>query len=123
MLIVYGAIVAAVIWLVLRLPTSFLPNEDQGYIVVNVQLPPGATVARTQAVMQQVEGFLMKQPEVDQVVAVLGFSFSGQGQNAGLVFVPLKDWSQRQGPEHTAQALAGRAFGAFMGIRLSLIHI
>jgi multidrug efflux pump len=57
----------------------------------------------------------MKQPEVDQVVAVLGFSFSGQGQNAGLVFVPLKDWSERKGPEHSAQALAGRTTGFTMG--------
>ncbi len=116
-LVVFGVVVAAVGWMYTRLPSSFLPNEDQGYLIVNVQLPPGATVDRTTAVMQQVEGFLMKQPEVDQVVAVIGFSFSGQGQNAGLVFVPLKDWSERKGPAHSAQALAGRAFGAFMGIR------
>ena len=86
-------------------------------LIVNVQLPAGATLERTTAVMQQVEGFFMKQPEVDQVVAVLGFSFSGQGQNSGLVFVPLKDWDERKGKEHSAQALAGRAFGALMGIR------
>ena len=66
----------------LRLPASFLPNEDQGYIIVNVQLPPGATQDRTLAVMQQVEGFMLKQPEVQSMVSVLGFSFSGSGQNA-----------------------------------------
>ncbi len=116
-MLAFGVIVAVVGWTYLRLPSSFLPNEDQGYLIVNVQLPPGATVERTTAVMQQVEGFFSKQPEVDQVVAVIGFSFSGQGQNSGLVFVPLKDWSERKGPGNSAQALAGRAFGAFMGIR------
>ena len=116
-MLVFGVVVAVVGWTYVRLPSSFLPNEDQGYLIVNVQLPPGATVERTTAVMQQVEGFFAKQPEVDQVVAVIGFSFSGQGQNSGLVFVPLKDWSERTGKDHTAQALAGRAFGAFMGIR------
>ena len=116
-MLAFGVIVAVVGWTYVRLPSSFLPNEDQGYLIVNVQLPPGATVERTTAVMQQVEAFLGKQPEVDQVVSVIGFSFSGQGQNSGLVFVPLKDWSERKGPEHSAQALAGRAFGAFMGIR------
>lgn len=67
--------------------------------------------------MQQVEGFLLKQPEVQSMVGVLGFSFSGQGQNAALAFVTLKDWSERKGETHSAQALAGRAFGAMMGIR------
>ena len=116
-MLVFGLIVVAVGWTYSRLPASFLPNEDQGYLVVNIQLPPGATVGRTEAVARQVEGFFLKQPEVDQIVTVIGFSFSGQGQNAGIAFVPLKDWSERRGAEHSAQALAGRAFGAMMGIR------
>ena len=117
MLVVYLAIVGAVIWLVLRLPTSFLPNEDQGYIIVNVQLPPGATANRSLKVMEQVEGFMLKQPEVKSMVSVLGFSFSGQGQNAALAFVTLKDWDERRGAGQSAQALAGRAFGAMMGVK------
>jgi multidrug efflux pump len=121
-MLAFGVVVGAVAFTYTKLPSSFLPNEDQGYLIVNVQLPPGATLDRTLAVMQQVEGFFMKQSEVDQVVAVLGFSFSGQGQNAGLVFVPLKDWSERHGAEHSAQALAGRAFGAFMGIRDAFVY-
>jgi multidrug efflux pump len=68
-----------------------------------------------------VEKFFLAQPEVDQVVAVIGFSFSGQGQNAGIVFVPLKDWSERKGAEHSASALAGRAFGALMAVRDAFI--
>jgi multidrug efflux pump len=121
MLVVYGVIVGALAWFYNRLPTSFLPAEDQGSLLINVQLPPGATLERTQAVMQQVEGFMLKQPEVQSMVAVLGFSFSGQGQNAGLCFVTLKDWDERPGPQNSAQALAGRAFGALMGIRDAFI--
>ena len=120
-LIIYGAIIGAVVVLYSRMPASFLPAEDQGYLIVNVQLPPGATQERTLSVMQQVEGFVLKQPEVQSMVSVLGFSFSGQGQNAALAFVPLKDWSERKGQEHTAQALAGRVFGAMMGVRDAFI--
>jgi multidrug efflux pump len=116
-LVIYVAIIGAVAVIYLRLPTSFLPGEDQGNILVNVQLPPGATLGRTQAVMEQVEGYILKQPEVQSMVSVLGFSFSGQGQNAALAFVTLKDWADRKGPGQSAQALAGRAFGALMGIR------
>jgi multidrug efflux pump len=118
---VYLAIILAVGVMYLRLPTSFLPGEDQGYILVNVQLPPGATQQRTQAVMEQVEGFVLNQPEVQSMVGILGFSFSGQGQNAGLAFVTLKDWAERAGPMQSAQALAGRAFGALMGVRDAFI--
>ncbi|MBK8863762.1 MAG: efflux RND transporter permease subunit [Betaproteobacteria bacterium] len=120
-LVIYGVIVGVVGWVYLRLPTSFLPAEDQGNLIVNVQLPPGATQERTRAVMEQVEGFMLQQPEVQSMVGVLGFSFSGLGQNAALAFVTLKDWEQRPNPENSAQALAGRAFGALMGIRDAFI--
>ena len=120
-LLLFVAIVAVVVLMFLRLPASFLPNEDQGYIIANVQLPPGATQERTLAVMQQAEGFFLKQPEVDKMVSVLGFSFSGSGQNAALAFVPLKPWDERQGPSQSAQALAGRAFGALSGVRDAFI--
>ena len=121
MLVIFAVLVVVVGWLFYRLPTSFLPNEDQGYILVNVQLPPGATQERTRQVMQQAEGFFLKQPEVDKMVSVLGFSFSGQGQNAALAFVTLKDWSERKGKEHSAEALAARGFGALMGVRDAFI--
>ncbi len=120
-LIVYGVIVAAAALMYQRLPNSFLPSEDQGYLIVNVQLPPGASRDRTEAVMGEVERFFLAQPEVDKVVGVLGFSFSGSGQNAALAFVPLKPWDERKGEQHSAQALAGRAFGALMGIRDAFI--
>ena len=120
-LVIYLAIVAGAGWMYKGLPTSFLPNEDQGTMLVNVQLPPGATRERTLHVMQQVEGFLLKQPEVQGMVSVLGFSFSGQGQNAALAFVTLKHWSERSGAGSSAQAVAGRAFGALSGIRDAFI--
>jgi len=120
-LVIYLAIVAAAVVVYLRLPTSFLPGEDQGTMLVNVQLPPGATRERTLDVMQQVEGFMLQQPEVQSMVSVLGFSFSGQGQNAALAFVTLKDWSERKGAGSSAEALAGRAFGGLSGIRDAFI--
>jgi len=121
-LVIYVAIIAAVVFTYTRLPSSFLPQEDQGNIIVNVQLPPGATQERALSVMQQVEGFILKQPEVQSMVGVMGFSFSGQGQNAGLAFVTLKDWEERKDPAHSASALAGRAFGALSGIRDAFIY-
>lgn len=120
-LVIYLAIVAAAAVVYTRLPTSFLPNEDQGTLLVNVQLPPGATQQRTLEVMKQVEGFMLAQPEVQSMVGVLGFSFSGQGQNAALAFVTLKDWAERAEPGSSASALAGRAFGALSGIRDAFI--
>jgi multidrug efflux pump len=120
-LVIYAAIVGAAAVVYQRLPTSFLPNEDQGTMLVNVQLPPGATQERTRAVMQQVEGFMLQQPEVQSIVGVLGYSFAGLGQNAALGFVTLKDWNERPGPGNSAQALAGRAFGALAGIRDAFI--
>ncbi|MBC7730697.1 MAG: efflux RND transporter permease subunit, partial [Bacteriovorax sp.] len=120
-MLLFAVIVAAVVLLFTRLPASFLPNEDQGYIIANVQLPPGATQERTLAVMEQAEKFFLSQPEVDKMVSVLGFSFSGSGQNAALAFVPLKHWDERKGPEHSAKALASRAFGALSGVRDAFI--
>jgi len=116
-LVIYAAIIAAVLFSYSRLPTSFLPGEDQGNILVNIQLPPGATLERTRSVIEQVEAFILKQPEVQSMVGVLGFSFSGQGQNAALAFVTLKDWSEREGKDQSADALAARAFKALSGVR------
>jgi multidrug efflux pump len=121
MMIVYIMLIGVVGLIYTRLPTSFLPNEDQGYILTNVQLPAGASLERTRTVLQQVEDYMLKQPEIANIVTVAGFSFSGQGQNAGLAFVMLKDWSERPGAEHSAQAIAKRAFGALMGIHDAFI--
>jgi len=119
-MIVYALIVACVGLLYVRLPASFLPNEDQGYIITNVQLPPGASTGRTLEVIKTIENYYLKQPAVEHVVAIAGFSFSGNGQNAGLVFTPLKDWGERDKTQ-SADAIAGRAFGAFSQIKDAIV--
>ncbi|HCE09696.1 MAG TPA: multidrug efflux RND transporter permease subunit [Oxalobacteraceae bacterium] len=119
-MLVYGLIVVCVGLLYARLPSSFLPSEDQGYLITNIQLPPGASANRTIGVIKQVEQYYLKQPAVAHVVAVAGFSFSGSGQNAGLVFTPLKDWSKRPS-DQSAFAVAGRAFGELSNIRDAII--
>ena len=103
-----------------RLPSSFLPNEDQGYIIANVQLPAGATLERTSKVMRDAEAYILKQPEVATMVSVLGFNFSGQGQNVALAFIPLKDWKER-GAGHGAADVAGRITGALSSQRDSFV--
>ncbi len=115
--VIYLVVAGVAGWMFVRMASSFLPTEDQGYLIANVQLPPGATQGRTLAVMEQAEQFFLKQPEVASMVSVLGFSFAGSGQNAALAFVTLKPWGERKGAEHSAQGVAGRAFGAFSKIR------
>ncbi len=119
-MIIFALIVACVGFLYARLPTSFLPQEDQGYLITNVQLPPGASTNRTLEVVEQIEQHYLKQPSVASVVGVTGFSFSGSGQNAALVFTALKDWSERAA-DQSASAIAGRAFGAFSQIKDAIV--
>jgi multidrug efflux pump len=120
-LIAFVVVLGLVALVFMRMPNSFLPNEDQGYIVANIQLPPGATAERTSQVLKTAEDYILKQPEVANMVAVTGFSFSGQGQNMGLAFIPLKDWDQRKGAGQGAQDVANRITGHLMGIRDSFI--
>ncbi|WP_457419198.1 efflux RND transporter permease subunit [Roseateles sp. P5_E7] len=120
-LILYAAVIAVAVLMFQKLPTSFVPNEDQGSILVNVQLPPGATQERTLAVMKQTEDYMLAQPEVESMVSIVGFSFAGAGQNAGLGFITLKPWGERHGAEHSAQGLVARAFPALGKIRDAII--
>ena len=120
-LVIYLAIIVAMGWLYVRLPSSFLPAEDQGYFITNIELPAGATHQRTLAVLKQIEHYYMSQPEVEDVIDVAGFSFSGSGQNAAIAFVHLKDWSVRHGEQHRVQAIIGRAFAALSKIKDAII--
>ncbi len=116
-MVIYAAIVVALGVLYMRLPSSFLPVEDQGFVITDVQLPPGATLNRTREAVAQMEKHYLSRPSVDKVVSITGFSFSGMGQNAALAFTVFKDWSQR-GADESAQAEANRANGAFfMGVK------
>lgn len=108
-MMVYAAITAVAVWVYVKLPAAFLPNEDQGYMIVLVQTPSGATQQRTREVIEQAEGYFRSMPEVRDVVSVLGFTPYGQGQNNALMFVPLKDWSERTKPEQSAAALSDKA--------------
>jgi multidrug efflux pump len=112
---VYALILAGLAYLFLQVPTSFLPDEDQGIMFVQVTTPPGATVERTQAVLDRVREYFMgtEKAAVDHVFTVTGFSFGGRGQSSGLAFVALKPWSVRPGARNRAQAVAGRAMGFF----------
>jgi multidrug efflux pump len=121
-LVAYLAIVAVVGWLYIRLPSSFLPDEDQGYFITSIQLPVGATQQRTVDVLKQVESYYLQQSEVAGMVDVAGFSFNGQGQNTAIAFVHLKDWSQRRGAQHGVDAIIGRAFGYFSQIKDAIIY-
>ena len=106
---IYAALVAIVGLIYMSVPTSFLPEEDQGYIIAVVQAPPGATQERTQVALEQAEDYFLSQPQVRQTVAIQGFSFFGSGQNAALMFVTLKPWEERGGADDSATALAGRS--------------
>jgi multidrug efflux pump len=118
-MLIYLALVAGLGWAYLRLPGAFLPNEDQGFLLVDIQAPPEASANRTLEVVQQVEDAFLGEKAVERVFAISGFSFSGAGQNAGLAFVTLKDWSER-GPEDSAAAIAQRINGKLMKIRDAL---
>ena len=104
-MVAFIALVVLAGYLYVRLPTSFLPEEDQGYAFAIIQLPPGATMQRTTAVLQEMEAILKKNPIVDRVLMVAGFSFVGQGENVGLGFIRLKDWSERTRPGRADQGL------------------
>jgi multidrug efflux pump len=123
MLLVYGAIVVVMGVLYTRIPTSFLPPEDAGILYGQVQTPPGASKERTwQALDAAREYFLEKEGDaVEGVLTVAGFNFAGTGQNSGLVFVKLKDWSERKDPRLSVSAVAARASGYFASVKEAMI--
>ena len=120
---IYGVIVLIMGVLFVRLPSSFLPDEDQGILMSIVQLPPGSTQEATLDVMKKLDHhFLVEEKDTVQgIFTVAGFSFSGAGQSAGMAFVRLKDWSVRKSPDLKAQAIAGRAMGAFSQIKGAMV--
>ncbi len=122
-LLVFAVIVVAMGYLFQRMPTSYLPDEDQGILFVQATLPSGSTLEQTQNVLEKVRAhFEQNEPDsVESMMTVAGFSFSGQGQNMALCFVKLKDWDVRQRPELKVEAIAGRAMGAFAQIKEAMI--
>ena len=122
-LIIYLLIVAGMAVLFMRLPTSFLPEEDQGVFMTMIQLPAGATQERTQKVLDTVTDYYLnnEKANVQSVFTVNGFSFSGQGQNSGMAFVSLKPWDDRSGEENGAQSIIKRATMAFSQIKDAMV--
>ncbi|WP_333795718.1 efflux RND transporter permease subunit [Rheinheimera sp.] len=122
-LLLYGLIVGGMVLLMLRLPSAFLPDEDQGILFNQIVLPAGATSERTLEVVKQVEQhFLVEQKEaVKSVFSVSGFSFAGRGQNAAIGFVNLKHWDERQRPDLTVKAVSSKAMGAFSQIKDAMV--
>ncbi len=120
-MLIFAIIVAVMGWLFSHLPGSFLPDEDQGYFISVIQLPPGATRERALEVLSQAEQFYLKQPEVEHVIGVAGFSFFGRGQNAAITFIRLKGWDERPSADSSAPALVKRANMALFRIKQAMI--
>lgn len=122
-MVIYVAIVIVLGFLFTRLPGSFLPDEDQGIMFTQMTLPVGATKERSIKVMDKIEQHYLQgeKDNVRSVFSVIGFSFSGRGQNNGIAFVGLRDWSERTGKDQSVQAVAGRAMGAFAQIKEAMV--
>ena len=122
-MLIYGGLVLVMGVLFVRLPSSFLPNEDQGTLVVLVQTPAGATLARTQEALAFVEDYFLEQDKVvESMFTVAGYNYSGMGQNSGLAFLRLKDWSQRSGAD-SAEAIVARASKALSAHGDASMHV
>ncbi|QKN83012.1 multidrug efflux RND transporter permease subunit AcrB [Scandinavium goeteborgense] len=122
-LLLYIIIVVGMAYLFVRLPSSFLPDEDQGVFLTMAQLPAGATQERTQKVLDEVTDYYLNKEKanVESVFAVNGFGFAGRGQNTGIAFVSLKDWSERPGDENKVGAITGRAMARFSQIKDAMV--
>ncbi len=122
-MVAFLALCVGVAALFVRMPTGFLPEEDQGAITVQVLLPPGSTMERTRAVIEQVGKHFVEgeKDAVKSALMITGFGFSGRGQNSGLTFIRLHPWDQRDRPELSAKAVAGRAMAAFSKIKEAVI--
>jgi len=118
-IVIYAGIVAAMVFLFHKLPTAFLPDEDQGFIICQIQLPAGAAQERTLKIVEQMEQHFLNNEKkaVEAIITVAGFSFAGRGQNMGLAFVKLKHWDLRHTADLRAPAVAGRAMKAFSQYR------
>lgn len=122
-LVIYLIIIAGMGYLFIRMPTSFLPDEDQGMLFSLVQLPVGATQERTIKVLEQVEHHYLEEQKdaVKSLFTVAGFSYAGRGQNNGIAFVQLKDWSVRNRPDLKVWGVAGKAMAAFSKIKDAMV--
>ncbi len=122
-LAVFVLLGALAVFLFLRLPTAFLPTEDQGYLVTVVQGPPGSTRNRLDEAIAPVQKYWLEQPEVQNLVVVRGFSFFGQGQNNALMFASMKPWEERTADGSDAASMLQKAMGAFSKIQTATVFV
>ncbi len=117
--IIYAVVIGIIVLIFQKLPSSFLPDEDQGVVMTLVQLPPNATLERTDKVINTMTGYFLENEKdhVQSVFSVAGFSFTGVGQNAGLAFIKLKDWSERTTPESQVGAIIQRGMALNMIVK------
>ena len=122
-MLIYALLVGGVGFLYAKMPTAFLPDEDQGSLFAQIQLPAGSSQEETLKVIAQVEKYFLEEEKdaVDSLLTVAGFSFAGNSQGSGMAFVRLKDWSQRKDPSLKVQAVAGRAMREFSKIRNAMV--
>lgn len=122
-MMIFLAITVAVGWIFMRMPTAFLPDEDQGIMFTQAILPVNSTQEDTQKVMNKVSDFYLNKEgdNVKSVMTVSGFSFAGMGQNMGMAFVGLHDWDKRSEPGQDVQSVAARAMASFMQIKEALV--
>jgi hydrophobic/amphiphilic exporter-1 (mainly G- bacteria), HAE1 family len=104
-----------------RVPKAFVPNEDQGYLIVAIQAPTGASLEYTRNIGKQISDITKNFPEVEGTFSVAGFSFAGSAPNAGLVFLTLQPYSKRKGVEHNAAAILNRLRGPLLGISGAIV--
>jgi hydrophobic/amphiphilic exporter-1 (mainly G- bacteria), HAE1 family len=114
--IVFLLLLGATYWIYSRVPSGFVPDEDQGYVLILVQAPEGASLDYTMNIVKQVEQVLLKLPEHSRMFAAGGFSFAGSAPNQGILFAQLKDFKERRGDQHAAKAIVGQLYGAFSQI-------
>ncbi len=119
--LVFVALLGATYWIYARVPTGFVPDEDQGYLIVLIQAPPAASLDYTMGVVKQVEGIIGQMPEKKNSFGVGGFSFAGSAPNQAIMFISLKDFAERAGPEHSAKVVIGKLFGAFSQISGAMV--
>ena len=124
-LFLYILICGGLVFLFVRLPTAFLPDEDQGVMLVQVTAPAGSTMERTQQTMDKIQHYFQENEKdtVQSVYTVVGFSFAGRGQNSGLAFILLKDWGERKQPQQKLKPTIGRAMQAFSQIKDANIFV
>jgi HAE1 family hydrophobic/amphiphilic exporter-1 len=119
--LVFLGLLGATYWVYQTVPSGFVPDEDQGYLIVLIQAPPGASLDYTMGIIKQAEQIFMKRPEAKQIFAAGGFGFTGSAPNLGIMFAQLKDFKDRPGDAHSAKALVGQLFGAFSQITGAMV--